>query len=191
MQVESLTYDELAQRLGITRQSARQLAMRKRWTRKPGNDGMARVSVPFEALTHLEAGRATRKPTGADTGKPTGTEAGIEARNDTPDQGSDARALIAVLESRISELQGRVADLDVEAKQGRAALARVDVLEALLDAERKRLVEQVDPLKSTIEALKGALEAEKRSSFELRENRDRWYAEATARRSWWPWRRSA
>src|SRR3712207_6195736 len=130
MQVESLTYDELAQRLGIGRQSARQLAMRRRWPRKPGNDGLARVSVPLEALTRPEAGKPTRSATRTDTGKPTGTEAGSEARTDTPDQGSDARALIAVLESRISELQGRVAELDAEAKQGRAALARVDVLEA-------------------------------------------------------------
>lgn len=173
MQVESLTYDELALRLGITRQSARQLAMRRRWPRKPGNDGLARVSVPVEALTRTEAGKPTRSATGADTGKPTRPEAGVEAGVDTPTSGADARALIAVLESRITELQGRVSELDVEAKQGRAALARVDVLEARLAAEQQR----VDEWKAVADRF--ATQAEKLASA------------AEARRSWWPWRRSA
>jgi hypothetical protein len=69
------------------------------------------------------------------------------------------------------------------------------VLEALLDTERKHIEEwksaTIDPLKGTIEALKSALEAEKRRSSEVSDNRDRWYAMATERRGWWPWRRRA
>ena len=53
----------------------------------------------------------------------------------------DARALTVLLESRVAELQGHVAELDTEAKEGRAALARVSVLEALLEAERARVEE--------------------------------------------------
>ena len=34
-----VTYDELADRLGIERESARQQVKRKKWGRRPGNDG--------------------------------------------------------------------------------------------------------------------------------------------------------
>lgn len=44
------TYDELATRLGIARESARTLVKRKRWARRAGNDGKARIGVPEEAL---------------------------------------------------------------------------------------------------------------------------------------------
>lgn len=46
-----LTYDELADRLGIERESARQHVKRKRWARQPGNDGKVRIGVPEEALS--------------------------------------------------------------------------------------------------------------------------------------------
>src|SRR5829696_5087052 len=59
----------------------------------------------------------------------------------TTEPTGDARALTVLLESRVAELQGRVAELDTEAKEGRAALARVSVLEALLEAERARVEE--------------------------------------------------
>ena len=46
----SLTYQELADRLGIDVQSARRRALRSRWPKVPGNDGKARVSVPAAVL---------------------------------------------------------------------------------------------------------------------------------------------
>jgi hypothetical protein len=75
----------------------------------------------------------------------------------------DARALIALL-------QGRVAELDTEAKQGRAALARVGVLEALLEAERAR----VEEWKAVADRFAAQTEQ---------------VLAAQARRSWWPWKR--
>lgn len=50
MDTESLTYRELAERLGVKPESARKTAQRKRWKRVTGNDGLARVLVPIEAL---------------------------------------------------------------------------------------------------------------------------------------------
>lgn len=47
---ESLTYKELAERLGIKLASARRTAMRKKWQRVKGNDGETRVLVPLEVL---------------------------------------------------------------------------------------------------------------------------------------------
>src|SRR5215204_3639735 len=46
-----MTYDELAKALGIGGDSAPNLVRRKRWPRRPGNDGLARVGVPVEHLT--------------------------------------------------------------------------------------------------------------------------------------------
>jgi hypothetical protein len=46
-----LDYDELATRLGIVRESARQHAKRKGWPRRKANDGRTQVGVPEEALS--------------------------------------------------------------------------------------------------------------------------------------------
>src|SRR3954469_6950386 len=96
-----LSYSELSERLGIGRQSARQLAIRKRWTRRPGNDGQARVGVPLEALTRLD----TCKPTRPDTRPEAGTETRSEAAATPPATPSDEapalRAHIARLEERV------------------------------------------------------------------------------------------
>ena len=45
-----LTYAELAQRLAIKPASAKRLAQRRKWVRVVGNDGVARVHVPLEAV---------------------------------------------------------------------------------------------------------------------------------------------
>lgn len=56
MDTESLTYRELAARLGVKPESARKTAQRKRWKRVTGNDGLARVIVPVEALARPQDG---------------------------------------------------------------------------------------------------------------------------------------
>src|SRR3712207_240094 len=57
--VRWLTYDEMAQELRITRESARQLTIRKRWPRRKGNDGKARIGVPEDARTSDDTPSAT------------------------------------------------------------------------------------------------------------------------------------
>jgi hypothetical protein len=41
-----MTYAEIAQERGITKASAKKLAIRNGWRRQAGNDGLARVRVP-------------------------------------------------------------------------------------------------------------------------------------------------
>ena len=124
-----MSYAELGDALGIGTESARQLAIRRKWARRKGNDRKARVAVPEETLrTHTES----------DTGRHT------EALPDG-DPSVDTVAL------RIAN-----AALEVELRLVRQALD--DMRQALGD---------------------------------MRMDRDRWHAEATVRRSWWPWRRSA
>jgi len=50
MDTLSLTYKELAEKMGVKVDSARKTVMRKRWQRVTGNDGQVRVIVPIDAL---------------------------------------------------------------------------------------------------------------------------------------------
>lgn len=50
MTVESLTYKELADRLGCKLESARKMVQRKKWPRTTGNDGTVRIMVPMDEL---------------------------------------------------------------------------------------------------------------------------------------------
>jgi len=206
----SLSYDELADMLGIERESARHLAFRRRWRRTKGNDGKARVDVPLEALP--QSSPAT--PTGGRPDGSTDTPAGAVTGSETV-----LTRHIKRLEAMLTYAQARLADVEADCDAARgeardavrareAVEAQLAALDAVLAVERQRaqdlkadrdrwatqgeqLVATVDPLKNTIEALKAALEAERGHLSELREERDRWRTAATARRSWWPWRRSA
>lgn len=50
MDTVTLTYRELADRLGVKTDSARKTVQRKRWRRAAGNDGTVRIDVPIDAL---------------------------------------------------------------------------------------------------------------------------------------------
>src|SRR4051812_46230136 len=133
------SYDEAAELLGITRGGVRNLARKRCWPRRAGNDGRARILVPAAAI-----------PVRIDAPNDAGMDARTDARIEpAPDAGVELRTMVARLEG---ELMG---------------------LRAVIDAERRR----ADLAESLV--------------AEVRSDRDRWYAEATARRSWWPFRRSA
>jgi hypothetical protein len=135
-----LTYDDMAEALHITPDSARRLATRHKWPRRPGNDGRALVAVPEERLERPHEPRAE----GADD------EADVP-----PEAGRDARALIGYLERRIGELTDDLAEsrrvaeeARNEAREARAAAealrvqaGQADVLTALVAAERAHLCE--------------------------------------------------
>ncbi len=142
-----LTYDDMAEALNITPDSARRLATRHKWPRRPGNDGRALVAVPEERLERPHEPRA---------------EAPEPSTEDAPETSRDARALIDYLERRIGELSGelsearRIADearqdcqqARAEAREAwdaadvlRARAGQADVLTALVAAERAHLCE--------------------------------------------------
>jgi hypothetical protein len=50
MDTISLTYEQLAERLGVKYESARKTTQRRRWRKSRGNDGHTRVEVPLEEL---------------------------------------------------------------------------------------------------------------------------------------------
>src|SRR5215207_9689424 len=177
-----LTLDEAAARLGIGRESVRRMARRKRWAKQPGNDGRPRIAVPIERVS-----RAPGSTLGQDLGQPPGQALGVAA-DKTMGQN---QARIATLEATIVGLTQVVAEAN---RRADAADRRAEELRTERDrwaAQAEQVVATVDPLKTTIVALKAALDAERGRLSELREERDRWRTAATARRSWWPWRRSA
>jgi hypothetical protein len=126
MDTKPLTYAELAEALGITPASAKRLAIRRGWPKQLGNDGKARVMVPLERLE--------RPVPDDDTSEATDDAPSVTTGDDTSGDTRDARALIAFLEARVTELGDEVKEL-------RPKAARADVLEAQLEAERRRAEE--------------------------------------------------
>src|SRR5215207_34057 len=84
------SYDEAAELLGITRGGVRNLARKRAWARRPGNDGRTRILVPPDAV-------------------PTRTDAGIDPGTDARmDPGTDAAG---GLRERVARLEGELAGL--------------------------------------------------------------------------------
>ena len=195
-----LTYDEIAERLGIERESARQQVKRKRWARQNGNDGKVKIAVPEEVLSDKsEAGTVA----GTDPAQGPGH---VPAQVPEPEPGVSVVLTrhIERLETQLDEALKRASDRDQIAAQRDLITAQVETLNGILEIERKRIGE----------IAQRADEARQRAD-DLRIERDRWAAAAesaqtkidqlmtkaaeverlaeaaNARRGWWPWRRRA
>jgi hypothetical protein len=160
-----LTYDELAERLGIERESARQHVKRKHWARQRGNDGKVRIGVPEEVLSSKSEPDIEG---GADP---------VQAPAQPPVHDPAVTAVltrhIERLEAQLEEALKRAGDRDDVAKDRDLLIAQI---EAMNDARQMQ-----------VDALRTALAAAER-------DRDRWHEAATARpeqaapserRSWW------
>jgi hypothetical protein len=106
--VEWLTYDEAARRLGILPDSVRRRAASRKWPRRVGNDRLARVGIPRSII-------------------PDGAPARIP---DDPDDSGQLRADLAAAQARLEGLEARLADTQSE----RDRLA--DLLERALETRR-------------------------------------------------------
>lgn len=106
-----MSYTELGDALGIGSESARQLAIRRRWARQKGNDRKARVAVPEDEL---------RTRTGSDTDSP--TDHAPDAKTDVaPDADTVAlRVHAAALEVEIRMLRQMFEDMKAERETWKA-----------------------------------------------------------------------
>jgi len=169
-----LTYDEMVSLMGLTRGSAKVLARTKRWPRRPGNDGRARISVPEEEIQARRAPERTRaRPPGnhpgSPPGRPCGNAPGNDGESDSPDlaQGvMELKVLCARLEAQVEMLRAREAEREDQAQKEHLGLERL-----LEEVRRER-----EDLKTDRDAWRGQAER---------------LALAPPRRPWWPWRRSA
>jgi hypothetical protein len=96
----TLTYAELAARLGRTEIAAKSLAKRKRWRRSTGNDGLARVTLDESELEPL-ADPDRRGP-----GRPPANS----SRAPQSDPGPDSVQTIFELQSKLAVAEALAAD---------------------------------------------------------------------------------
>ena len=155
----SLSYDELADMLGIERESARHLAFRRRWRRTKGNDGKARVDVPLEVLPQpgpvTPAGGRPDGPTDSSTDTPAGSLTGSE---------TVLTRHIERLEAMLTDAQARLADVEADRDVARGE-AR--------DAVRAR-----EAVEAQLAALNIVLAIERQRVEDIKSDRDRWSAQA-------------
>lgn len=163
MDTKLLTYAELATALGIAPASAKRLAIRRGWAKTPGNDGKARVAVPFERL-QVESSEAS-VVSGDETPPVTG-----DITRDNPSVEETAAVTVATILGRHIERLGS----EIQALQ-----ARLETVEKERDAERVRAAQ--------VEILSAILELERQHTTELRQERDKWEKLATAPKGLFTW----
>jgi hypothetical protein len=150
MSTASLTYSEIASRFGMTTASARNLVRRKGWNKTLGNDGLARIMVPSDAVPDeppIRAEGSTVQPS--------------EPGDGTTVQPLDGASLVAVaaLERHVARLEGEIVTLK-------------DVVSTLI-TEREAACEQAIALRISISALE-ATGAALRDEIERRDSRAWW-----------------
>lgn len=121
-----LTYNEAAQKLAIAPASVRQRARRGRWSRRMGNDGLAKVDVPDAILS-----AATSAPTPSATSPATSAPTPPAMSSPTPldvmrQRIADLEAELAArpVVQTVSQLEARVADLQSDRDAWRALALR-------------------------------------------------------------------
>jgi flagellar biosynthesis/type III secretory pathway protein FliH len=152
-----MTYEELAAVLGRSPEAVRQLAKRKRWRRIIGNDGKARVVVPVE---YLDMARPPDVPRSSDRTTPERPPADRPDANTEPS--GNVRALIAMLQARITELGG-------ELKEARTTIAELQDKAS----ERDRLLGQLEGLRAALEEMKDVRDLWRTQADEARAEHNR------------------
>ncbi len=197
-----LSYADLAARLGIGHESARQKVKRARWARRKDNTGTVMIGVPVEVLQAHEARKGA--PDRAPDDDP-------ELNDDDPDHAPEQVA--AVLVSHINRLERELEALREErdtAKMAEQTLAlqlaglraALDAERALLAGERERSAEEQRRAEERLADERCRADertaAERQRVEEWKAIADRFASQAEAltraaesRRGWWPFRRSA
>lgn len=120
--VRWLSYREMADALAIAPKSAQRLAQRRKWQRRPGNDGQVRIGVPVDRLpAATDAIGPTDPPTVAPSSPPTADNA--------------VHLALARLEVEVAGLRQLV---EAERARAEAERRRADAAEADRDAWREQ-----------------------------------------------------
>ncbi|GEO18080.1 hypothetical protein [Microvirga aerophila] len=196
--VRWLTYDELGAALGITPDSARRLVARKKWPRRAGNDGRARIGVPAE--------RIPDKPPVS----PPDARDDVDA-DDGPDARDDVIPVVSILTQHIDRLEKELQSVKnerdeerIRAAQLAIQAAQVDALNVVIEVERQRaedarrrteeLKQQTEELKAERDRWASALEASQRQITHLQQAEklvDQAEKAAAERRGWFGWLKRA
>jgi hypothetical protein len=199
----TLTYDELATLLRRSPEATRQLVRRRRWRRTLGNDGKMRVTVPVEALEVEEATEgADVAPTDGEAVPVLALASPLHMGDVVPDVGSilsgQIRRLEAELEALREERDAVRSERDAAQAAERTLTLQLAALQAALDTERVLLSVERERVADERRRAEECVAVERQRVEEWKAVADRFAIQAEklaaavdARRSWWPWRRSA
>jgi hypothetical protein len=140
MSVESLTYVDLADRLGTTQEAARSLVRRLRLPRQTGNDGKVRITIDLSEIQY--------KP--LPTRSPAGHRADIDALN----------ARIQMLQAELARLEVENSCVQASAAGHRADFERERDRSDNIMAEALRLTKVAMSARETAARLEGQLAAQ-------------------------------
>src|SRR3954454_2300552 len=163
--VRWLSYEEAADALAITLDSARVISRRKRWPRRKGNDRKTRIGVPENLISSRNL-----------------------SANGSENSSQTCSATCSETEASTVPLHG------AELQQAHLAIARLEALQSILDTERRLFADALSEARSERAALRQEMvqerAAQSKALADLVEalRRDR---EATKPHRWWPWKRSA
>ena len=135
MATVALTYEQIAQRLGITVPSVRRMVNRHRWRKTRANDGRTLVNVPEEYLAERDAARETA-PVAASMVAPTPA---LEAVSETVPEAAPVPALEADLLARLASLQDELVEM---ARRAGAAEVLVEEMRVGLKQERAERLQE-------------------------------------------------
>lgn len=94
-----LTYDEAAERLSVKKASVQRMARAKKWPRRTGNDGKARIALPPDRLADNQAESAAAPPPPDQSGRIIAAEARAEElTKQVEDLRSERDRLLVIIE---------------------------------------------------------------------------------------------
>ena len=128
----TLSYAELAARIGRSEIAARSLAQRKRWKRSPGNDGKVRVTIDEADLANVA--KADRRSTDRPIDHPPTNGRGARVTDrptDRPNPVHELQAKLAVAQAQLAAAEARAADLQADRDRWHAQAERLAAREAL------------------------------------------------------------
>jgi hypothetical protein len=140
----TLTYADLAARIGRSEDAVKSLVKRKRWRRSVGNDGLARVTLDESELTDMS------NPDRRGVGRPPANSTRAKATEPRSNPLHELQARLAVAEAMAAERLGELETARQHATMHRQDFEReraradhvvdefVAVTSKLLEAERQR-----------------------------------------------------
>jgi hypothetical protein len=179
MAEEWFTYSELAERLNVSAEAARQKAIRARWPRRTANDGKAQVKVDVtDVLATMQQRRSSDRPTPE--------QPPVEPLSDT--RTIDAlTAHIVTLREMVAKAETLAAKADAmaafERERADAERNRADSERVRADSERER----ANALNEKIETIlrERTLAAEQNEELAGQVQELRAMVEQMRRRPWW------
>lgn len=133
-----LTYAELGQRLGIKPASAKRLVQRRKWVRVVGNDGIARIHVPLEAVPNDVASDVPDDVPGDVASDVPGNVIPFVLPHVTPDLSSHIAYLDGIIQGMREQIEAEQQRADAEQRRADAAEARTKDIAADRDAWRQQ-----------------------------------------------------